>query len=178
MLAILGKLLKYANRVLVISQRGILIAASLVVSIAMVVEVVTRYVLEQPLLGTEEIALLSVMWLYMMGAALASYDRSHLRAEITHLIFKNNRRTLHITGILSTFIGAVMAGFMIYWGYDLFAWGLEQRQTTPALGIPWFYSQGSIFFGGILITIYFSHEVVDRIRDMLKSQDLPVGETK
>ena len=57
------------------------IILSLVIAVGMVTGIVARSLLGQPLLGLEEIILFSVMWLYMLGAALASREDSHLSAD-------------------------------------------------------------------------------------------------
>ena len=59
----------------------IVVVFSLIVSVGMVTGIVARSVFRQPLLGLEELILFTVMWLYMLGAALASREKSHHSAD-------------------------------------------------------------------------------------------------
>jgi len=117
-LAKLKELAKYADRFLAAMQGGILIFTSLMLSGLMVTEVVSRYFLGYPIWGWEELAMLCAMWLYMIGAAMAAYDRSHLKTEIMPLLVKDPRK-LRLIEALATFIALVMAGYMTYWSSDL-----------------------------------------------------------
>lgn len=177
MLAKLKALAKYADRVLVAMQGGILIFASLMLAGLMVTEVISRYFLGYPIWGWEELAMLSAMWIYMIGAAMAAYDRSHLKTEIMPLLIKDPRK-LRLTRALALLIALVMAGFMVYWSSDLFFWGLEQRPLTPVFHIPWVVAQSSLFLAAILISIYFLHELVDNIRSIFNPQDFSGEEVK
>ena len=84
------RLVKYSGNFLVAAQKVILILASLALSGVMVSEVVSRYFLGYPIWGWEELAMISAMWLYMIGAAMAAYERSHLKVEIVPLLFKDH----------------------------------------------------------------------------------------
>ena len=177
MLAKLKELAKYADRFLAAMQEGILIFTSLMLSGLMVTEVVSRYFLGYPIWGWEELAMLCAMWLYMIGAAMAAHDRSHLKTEIMPLLVKDPQK-LRLIEALATFIALVMAGFMTYWSCDLFLWGLKYRQETPIFGIPWVVAQSSMFLAAILISVYFLHELVDNIRSIFNPRDFSAEEVK
>lgn len=177
MLAKLKELAKYADRFLAAMLGGILIFASLMLSCLMVTEVVSRYFLGYSIWGWEELAMLSAMWIYMIGAAMAAYDRSHLKVEIMPLLIKDPRK-LSLTRALAVLIALVMAGYMTYWSSDLFLWGLKHRQETPIFGIPWVVAQSSLFLAAILISIYFLHELVDNIRSIFNPQDFSAEEVE
>lgn len=177
MLAKLKELAKYADRFLAAMQGGILIFTSLMLSGLMVTEVVSRYFLGYPIWGWEELAMLCAMWLYMIGAAMAAQDRSHLKTEIMPLLVKDPKK-LRLIEALATFIALVMAGYMTYWSCDLFLWGLKYRQETPIFGIPWVVAQSSMFLAAILISVYFLHELVDNIRSIFNPRDFSAEEVK
>ena len=166
------KLAEYSGRFVVTTQKGILILVSLMLSGVMVTEVVLRYFLDLDIWGWEELAMIFAMWLYMIGAAMAAHDRSHLKTEVMSLLLKDPRK-LRIVVAIATLIALVMAGFMTYWSSDLVLWGLKKHSETPVYGIPWVVAQSSLFFAGILIMIYFLHELVDNIRDILSPGDSP-----
>lgn len=55
-----------------------------VVALGQFVQVITRYVLEIPVMGLEESLLYPTMWLYMLGAVNASRENTHIRAVDCH----------------------------------------------------------------------------------------------
>lgn len=164
------KLTEYSNRFAVMMQKIVLVFTSLVLVSVMVFETFSRYSLNSPIWGWEELAMISAIWLYMIGATLAAYEGAHLKTDIMSLWVKN-RRNLGIIRVLTALISLVMAGFMAYWSSSLLFWGLEQGQTTAVFGIPYVVAQGSLFVAGILISIYFLRDLLRQAGDILRPGD-------
>ncbi len=163
---ILVKLAKWADWSLFAVGRTILCVSSLLITILMVTEVVARYIFSISVIGLEEVMLLTVFWLYMMGAVMGTRERSHIRVDIVRLLVKDPQK-VDVTKALSALISLIMTGFMIYWSYDLFSWAIERGQTTPALVLPYAISQCTFFVAGILIAVYLLYELVDNIRAVI-----------
>jgi len=164
------KLPEYSGRFAVMAQKVVIIFASLMLSGVMVTEVVSRYFLGYPIWGWEELAMISAMWLYMIGAAMAAYEGTHLKTEIVSLWIKNPRN-LRIVKALASLIALIMAGFMAYWSSDILFWGLKQNPTTPVFDIPWVVAQSSLFVAGIIISIYFLRDLLHQAGDILHPGD-------
>lgn len=143
-------------------QKGILIASACFLTLLLFAEVVMRYLIHYPGMEVEEIATLVAFWLYLIGAAYGTYERSHIKAEVLHLFFKDQRKLAAARAIV-TFIALILAGIMVHWGYRYFIWGLTKGEQSRVLLMPMVYAQSSIFFGAILIALYFLAELVDRI---------------
>lgn len=143
------------------------VALSLAVAGLMVLGIVARSVLGEPLLGLEEIILLAVMWLYMMGAVLASRERTHLRADFIN-VFVSNDKTRHRLHTVANLISTCMVVAFFIWSLDLLLWGLEKRQATTALQIPLFLAQGSMFCASVLMLFY---AVRDLLQDFVRAGD-------
>jgi TRAP-type C4-dicarboxylate transport system permease small subunit len=56
---------------------------------------------------------------------------------------------------------------MVKWSYPYFVWGITKGETSQALLVPMVLSQSAIFFGAILMSLYFLAELVDHIREGL-----------
>ncbi len=125
----------------------------------MVAGIVSRELLGQPLLGLEEIVLTSVMWLYMMGAALASKERSHLSGDFVQVVTHNPATRARVR-FLATCITLVMAIVFSVWAFSLMAWGLERQQSTTALRIPLYVAQSSLFVCSVIIIFYTLRDVL------------------
>ena len=143
------------NRVI----RAVVVLLSLFVACAMVLGILMRSALHAPMLGLEEVILFSVMWLYMMGAALASRDRSHLSADFVAVYVRNAsvRNALHL---LATLVSLAMVMAFVVWSYDLLAWGVTWQQSTPIFQLPLYLSQASLFCASLLFLFYMLRDVV------------------
>ena len=99
------QILKGLDQGLAYLQRLILILVSIIVICTVSIEVVTRYLFQAPIWGMEEITGHTAVWLYMIGAAYGTYDRSHIMAEFIHLIV-NNPRILNIFRLIAAAISS------------------------------------------------------------------------
>lgn len=130
------------------------------------IQVWLRYVFHVPMLWVEEIAVTPAFWLYMMGAAYAVYERSHIRVDIVEIAVHNPRRRLSIR-FISSLITLGLAMLLVWWGYQFFVWDLKMNMETATLRYPMIYGRCSIFFAaGILGGFYFWVETIDLARQL------------
>jgi len=154
-------------------KRVIIIVYSLFVAAVIVVMVVCRYFLHVPLMWWEEVVLYSVFWFYLMGAAYATYDRSHIKGGVVQLFIKNHPRVLASFQAGVTLLCLGLSGLLTVWGYDNFIWNLEVNSRSTQLFLPLAYAQLSLPVGFILMAVYFLTEFIDSVRDLVR--DVPVN---
>ena len=135
----------------VIGWLSVIIFAALVLDVLW--GVVTRYVLGNQASWTEELARFLLVWLSMLGAALAYIHNSHLGVDILTRSLDDAaveiaRLTTHV--LVLCFAG----GVMVYGGWNLFVERWDSGQVLPALQISkaWFYL--SIPVSGTLISVF------------------------
>lgn len=147
------------DNALVACMKVAVVVMGIFVSFAMVIGIVSRSLLGVQVFGLEELVLTAAMWLYMLGAALASRDRSHLSADFIEAFSSNE--TLHaVTRLIATVLSVVLAAFFVSWSYSLFAWGVEKGQVTPVFSIPQYISQSSLFVASILLLLYALRDLI------------------
>ena len=139
---------------------------SISVTVLMVAEIVARHLFEHAFRGLPEIYLLLVMWLYMLGAGLASANRSHLRIGIFNQVFTGLKKRIY--DIILSAVSLVIMFFFIRWAWGLVDWGIKRPQTTPILYLPWLSSMLSIFVASILVTGYGIRDLVTAILELIK----------
>ena len=132
---------------------------SLIGALCMVTGIVARSVFQQPLLGLEELILFSVMWLYMLGAALASRENSHLSADFLSEFIQADkaRRLLQLFARIFSLI-AVIA--FVCWSFNLLQWGLTMEQSTPVIKLPYYLVQSSMFVAAVTMAIYVLRDLL------------------
>jgi TRAP-type C4-dicarboxylate transport system permease small subunit len=115
--------------------------------------VITRYVLGDPASWSEEVARLCLVWLSMVGGALAYLENSHLGVDIvTRLLDPAARRFVAVLNHLLV-LGFALA-VMVYGGGSLFVERWQSGQIMSALPIlkAWFYL--SVPVSGALIAVF------------------------
>lgn len=155
------------DNVLLLIIKPIVALISLFVAVMLAVGILSRTLFEKPVFGLEELILMAAMWLYMLGAVLASRDRSHLSADFVQVV-SSNPGVVRFFHLLATVISLFMAVMFSTWSYDLMMWAVNKGQTTTVFQLPWYISQSSLFFGSILFIFYL---IRDFFNDLISFQN-------
>ena len=144
-----------------------MVVSFLVCVILMLIEVIFRYVLTVQIYGLEELASAISVWLYFTAAAYATYEGTHLKAQVTHLFLKNPRVQAR-WNMATSIITLGLACYVLTWSYDYFIWGLTKGEYLRIGGVvgsfPSVYSHSALFLGFNLVVIYFILEAVKNLR--------------
>src|SRR5690554_56288 len=135
----------------------------LLVALGFVVGITARSILGIALFGVEELILLAVVWLYMLGAILASKERAHLQADFVPVVVKNETVIITVR-IVATVISIGLAGLFILWSHQLLQWALARGQSTPVFSVPMYVVQASLFVAAILMTLYLLRDLFSDIQ--------------
>jgi len=129
-------------------------ALAILVSIIMVgsllIGIFYRYVLQNSLSWSDEVALLCFTWMVFLTAALAVRDNSHVRVELVEKILPARAHWLleQLIWILIALIGA----YMLWMGWQFTAFTLGQ--TSAAIRYPVWLRNVSLPVAGALIIPY------------------------
>lgn len=132
----------------------------LVIIFVTVAGVFTRYVLDSPLIWSDELARFSLIWMIFLGAGVVSFKDSHL---VVDFIFEYVPEK--IGSFLKTFSFIVVLGFLItivVFSIDLLR--VAGYNTSPALEIPLSFWRGSVIAGAILMIIAMVYNQVKRYK--------------
>ena len=121
--------------------------------------VVTRYLFGHQAIWSEELARLLLVWLSMLGGALAYIERAHLGVDIlTRLFDPDAGRIANVTTHLVVLLFA--AGVMVYGGSALFLdrWASGQVLSAVPILKAWVYL--SVPVSGLVIAIFALDSVI------------------
>jgi len=149
-----------AGLMLVKVQRFFLFYLFWLLMLAMLLELLIRFFLKQSIFGLSDFIGFASVWLYAIGAALASYDRTHIKAEFVN-VFAKSSRVRNLFRFVSAVISAGMSVIFTKWSWDLCVYSVAVGEVTQAYPVPKVIFQSSFFVGGILMVIYFLWEAVD-----------------
>jgi TRAP-type C4-dicarboxylate transport system permease large subunit/TRAP-type C4-dicarboxylate transport system permease small subunit len=125
---------------------GLLVAAEIVILAS---GVFMRYVVRSPLVWSDELATILLLWLAMLGAVIAYRRGEHIR--MTALL---RRVSPFVAAVMDAITSVVVAIFVIELMPATLAFvKMEQIDVTPALGIPSSYVVMAIVVGLTLILV-------------------------
>ncbi|MEX3010775.1 TRAP transporter small permease [Hoeflea sp. TYP-13] len=136
------------------------------------VQVVTRYVLEIPVMGLEETMVYPTIWLYLLGAVNASREDTHIRANVLEIFLKTERQHA-VLAVIGEVVSLVVGLWLLSWAWDFTRYSLRVGKESPTLYIPTFYADVALFAGMVLMMLYTLLHLVKHIRIILTAEKAP-----
>ena len=124
-----------------------------VVALGQFVQVITRYVLEIPVMGLEESLLYPTMWLYMLGAVNASRENTHIRANVLE-IFLSSTKQHQVLAVIGEIISLTIGIWLTTWAWDFTKYSIRVWRESPTLYLPTFYVDVALMTGMVLMMIF------------------------
>ena len=157
-------------------QRIVMLLTICISSGAIMAEVLMRYIFKTSLIGIEELAAYIAFWLYFIGSAYGTYERSHIKAELTHMLIKNQRHYA-ISRATTSFISVVLSGYAVVLAWRYSEWGIRRMEQSSATFLgstyPVVYFQFSLLVGFTLMCFYFLVEFIQWLTPILKNEPVP-----
>lgn len=168
------RFLRIVKRVLDHSLEVLAMVVVAVLVLDVLWQVFTRFVLGNPSTWTEELAVFMLIWVSLLGAAVALNRGAHL--GIDYFVGKLPHRMKLYTDTFAFLCVAAFSFFvMVVGGADLVASTLELQQVSPALHVKVGYVYLAVPISGFFLTLYAVIGLVERIRGLVQRQT-PAGE--
>ncbi|MAO49531.1 MAG: TRAP transporter small permease [Halomonas meridiana] len=154
------------NSVITKVLEALIVLCSICIVGLMVLLVASRYV-GVSLMGILEIVMVFAIWLYMLGAILASKNNTHLEVDLLALSLKGTK-ALAYHKIYVSLVTVAVTSLFSYLAYKMIMWGINLPQSTPALSIPLTLPSSAILVAALaclafaLRDLYFS--IISRTR--------------
>ncbi len=133
-------------------------------------QVFSRYVLRNPSKWTEELAIFLLIWVALLGAAVATGRGAHL--GIDYFVQKLPRRD-QIGVEIFIFLCIVLFAFfvMIVGGAELVRMTLRLQQKSPALGVQMGYVYLAVPISGFFMLLYSGIGLYERAVQFFKKSE-------
>ncbi len=142
---------------------GLVIVVMAVLVLDVLWQVFTRLVLKDPSTWTEELAIFMLVWVSLLGAAVALGRGAHL--GIDYFVGKLPARAKLATEVLVFLsIAAFSLLVMIVGGVDLVASNLDLGQESPALRVKMGYVYLAVPISGFFLTLYAVIGLLERLQ--------------
>ena len=161
--------LRTVKKVLDCSLELLVIVVVAVLVLDVLWQVFTRFILNDPSTWTEELAVFMLIWVSLLGAAVALNRGAHL--GIDYFVGKLPDRVRLSTEVFVFFcVSAFSLLVMVVGGVDLVASTLELGQESPALRVKVGYVYLAIPISGFFLTLYAVIGLVERLRELAKGR--------
>lgn len=130
-------------------------------------QVFTRFILKNPSTWTEELAVFMLIWVSLLGAAVALNRGAHL--GIDYFVGKlSPMKRLYTEVFVFLCISIFSLTVMMLGGIDLVTSTLELQQLSPALGIKVGYVYLAVPISGFFLVLYSVIGLVERLVQLFK----------
>lgn len=166
--------LRWVKKVLDRLLETLVMAVVAVLVLDVLLQVFTRFVLNKPSSWTEELAVFMLIWVSLLGAAVALGRGAHL--GIDYFVGKLRERLRLATEVFVFFCVAAFSFLvMVLGGIDLVRSTLELGQPSPALNVQMGHVYLAVPISGFFLTLYAVIAFVERLRMLLgKDNTQPV----
>lgn len=146
---ILFRLKQPVDRVL----EGALVLLFFTLFVCVIIQVFTRYVLNDPAVFTEEASRFAIIWLSLLGTAYACGRLEHMAYTMLPEKLSGKKLLAHMRSValIVLFFGLTV---MIYGGGKLVQRALQYEQLSATLALPMGYVYLCIPLSGVLIVFY------------------------
>lgn len=134
-----------------------------IIAVAVMAQVVARYVFEVALHWTEETASMAMVWAVYTGAALCVRERFHIRIMVA--VQALPERFGRFVIMIADALWALFCVFMLKVSYEYLYIFWRFPETSPSLGINQFYPQTILIIGYGLMLIRLIQTYLNWYRD-------------
>jgi len=133
-----------------------------------IANVISRYIFNHPLQWAEEVALALFIWLIFIGVSSTMKRKGHI--EVDFFVKKFSPRMYSLSKIVRAIaIYYALIYVFIYLGFELTA--QTAGKATSVIGINYKYIDIAIPLGGVLMTIFFTKNlIIDNLSKVKKGQ--------
>lgn len=139
------------------------------VALMQFIQVIWRYILQQPLMGLEELLIYPTLWLYLLGSVNASREDTQIKANVLDVFLKTERSRL-IVRVIADCMTVVISLWLTKWAWKYFLYALRVWKESPTLYVPTFYAECSLFIGLVCMTLFGTWHLWRNIRKFMAGE--------
>lgn len=139
---------------------------SLIMVVVIALQIFMRYVMDNSLSWSEELARYCFIWLVYLGISLAVKKGRHMSVEILLVVLKGKAKI--ILNIISNLLFLSFALFAVFYGYEISVKLLTWGQSSPALNLPVGLVYLATPVGMGLTAIRLLQQIIDQVKALSK----------
>ena len=149
-----------------------LVTLAAVMTINVLWQVASRFILAEPSSFTEELARYLLVWIALLGGAYVSGQQKHLAIDLLPMSLKGKSK-IRLQLFIRSMIMAFALFVLVIGGGEMVYITSKLGQTTAALQLPMAVVYAAVPLSGFLIVVYS----ILQIADLLKALQNPATDT-
>ena len=134
-----------------------IVTFSLMVVVGTVVsQVFFRYVLHDPLVGSEDFAKLFFVWMVFLGTAVVTRDRMHI--QVDYFVEKLPLKPRKIVDLAMHLLTLIFFAIILKYAFDFIA--VQKGMRSVGLDIPLSAYSCAVIFGSIFVVFYLLYSLL------------------
>lgn len=154
-------------------QKMLLIVFGSVVTLILAVECLGRPV-GFNFSGYEELLVIVVFWLYMLGCAYGTREESQITADILRVMMKDGI-VKEILGLIKYILTFILGAILLWWAFQLVQWSFSKGTMTTVYRLPMTLGHSSMVVGLALTTFYNTCYLIREILRFVANRKAPVA---
>lgn len=142
---------------------GLVAGLMLVISALVFTQVLTRYVFMYSLPWLEELTRFLMVWMVMLGTAVAVKEKQHIVIDIASLFLKTPKALFYYQKTLSV-IGIVFSVTLAVLSHTVVERTASYGQLSGAMRAPMYLANGSFLVAAVLMSLHYLEELLAPFR--------------
>jgi TRAP-type C4-dicarboxylate transport system permease small subunit len=130
--------------------------------LSLLLVVVLRYLFGRSIDGLEMLAAMVGIWTYFVGAGYVTFEHTHVRADLSALLFKSHPHTGNLAKFAADIASFGLCVVASGWTHKYIVWGFRRPVMVPGFNFNTTYLELGVYVGLILMSFYF---LIDVVRD-------------
>lgn len=151
--------------------KWLMFLSSLFLVLALSLTVLFRYVLKMDLFGIGELVIIPMFLMYFCGAVFASFEKSHISANILDS-YITNKKMLLTTRIFTNLVSVAATGIFSFWSFQYFIWSFTNTESTSGWNIPLYIPHGIVMIGFMLMSLYLLISLWHQLQMVLGKKEM------
>lgn len=153
-------------------ESHILVFALAFSTLLIFVQVIFRYVLNNSITWSEELARYIFIWMIWLGTSVSMKTKEHIRMDM--LMNKVHGKGKIILELVSSIILLAFCIFLVKYGYDLVMSMMARGNKSVALRLPMWIVYSSLPFSQFIVALRLVGSITADVRKLFSTQ--PTGE--
>jgi len=133
------------------------------------IQIIMRYIFQNSLSWSEELARYIFLWQIWLGASFAVKEHRHLRIEaFLNLLPKKINKYVELLSLLIWFC---FSAFLAYKGSELVIMLIKHGQVSPAMRMPMFYAYSSVPVGCAFMGVRLIEAIINYSKIFLGKEE-------
>ncbi|SKA83175.1 TRAP transporter small permease [Desulfobaculum bizertense] len=162
-----SSLWRYLWAVLGKFQKTMMAVSSICIVVMIFVAVVARYIFKSDFYGSEELIQMFAFWLYFMGAAQGSREKSQISADILTCYITNKKWNISVQ-FVRELITVAISLLVSWWGIQFVAWSFHMLPKSTVFRLPMLIPHSAVGLGFVLMSFYHTVYLIQNFKDLVR----------